>query len=56
MFKAADPEVLGRYIKNYGPEVNPFVEHSRIVQLECLRRGILGTKSLRARIFTYQER
>src|SRR5438552_12814272 len=37
---------LGRYIKNYGPEVNLFVDHSQIVQLECLRPGIWGTKSL----------
>ena len=40
MFEAADPEVFGWYIKNYGPEVNLFVDHSQIVQLECLRRGI----------------
>jgi hypothetical protein len=46
MFEAADPEVFGWYIKNYGPEVNLFVDHSQIVPLECLRRGIWGTKSL----------
>ncbi|HZO78603.1 MAG TPA: phosphosulfolactate synthase [Solirubrobacteraceae bacterium] len=53
MFEAADPEVFGWYIKNYGPEVNLFVDHSQIVQLECLRRGIWGTKSLWGRILTY---
>src|SRR5436190_11766225 len=53
MFEAADPEVFGWYIKNYGPEVNLFVDHSQIVQLECLRRGIWGTKSLWGRIVTY---
>jgi len=37
MFEAADPEVFAWYIKNYGPEVNLFVDHSQIVQLECLR-------------------
>jgi len=46
MFEAADPEVFAWYIKNYGPEVNLFVDHSQIVQLECLRRGIWGTASL----------
>jgi phosphosulfolactate synthase (CoM biosynthesis protein A) len=46
MFEAADPEVFAWYIKNYGPEVNLFVDHSQIVQLETLRRGIWGTKSL----------
>jgi phosphosulfolactate synthase (CoM biosynthesis protein A) len=46
MFETADPEVFAWYIKNYGPEVNLFVDHSQIVQLECLRSGIRGTKSL----------
>lgn len=55
MFEAADPEVFGWYIKNYGPEVNLFVDHSQIVQLECLRRGIWGTKSLWGRVVTYAE-
>jgi phosphosulfolactate synthase (CoM biosynthesis protein A) len=54
MFEAADPEVFGWYVKNYGPEVNLFVDHSQIVQLECLRRGIWGTKSLWGRVVTYQ--
>jgi phosphosulfolactate synthase (CoM biosynthesis protein A) len=53
MFEAADPEVFGWYIKNYGPEVNLFIDHSQIVQLECLRRGIWGTKSLWGRVVTY---
>lgn len=55
MFEAADPEVFGWYIKNYGPEVNLFVDHSQIVQLECLRRGIWGTKSMWGRVVTYPE-
>jgi phosphosulfolactate synthase (CoM biosynthesis protein A) len=54
MFEAADPEVFGWYVKHYGPEVNLFVDHSQIVQLECLRRGIWGTKSLWGRVLTYQ--
>ena len=55
MFEAADPEVFAWYIKNYGPEVNLFVDHSQIVQLECLRSGIWGTKSLWGRVLTYKE-
>ena len=55
MFEAADPEVFAWYIKNYGPEVNLFVDHSQIVQLECLRSGIWGTKSLWGRVVTYKE-
>ena len=55
MFEAADPEVFAWYIKNYGPEVNLFVDHSQIVQLETLRRGIWGTKSLWGRVLTYKD-
>ena len=46
MFEAADPEVFGCNVKNYGPDVNLFVDHGQIVQLECMRQGICGTKSL----------
>ena len=55
MFEAADPEVFEWYIKNYGAEVNLFVDHSQIVQLETLRRGIWGTKSTWGRVLTYKE-
>src|SRR4051812_24618148 len=34
--------------------INLFVDHSQIVQLECLRSGIWGTKSTWGRILTYQ--
>ncbi|MEM8553158.1 MAG: phosphosulfolactate synthase, partial [Pseudomonadota bacterium] len=54
MFEAADPEVFSWYIKNYGIDVNLFVDHSQIVQLECLRRGIWGTKSTFGRITTHR--
>jgi len=54
MFEAAEPDVFQWYIKNYGPEVNVFVDHSQIVQLETLRRGIWGTKSLWGRVLTYK--
>lgn len=55
MFEAADPEVFTWYVKYFGPEVNLFVDHSQIVQLECLRAGIWGTKSTWGRIMTYRE-
>jgi phosphosulfolactate synthase (CoM biosynthesis protein A) len=54
MFEAAAPEAFAWYIKNYGAEVNLFVDHSQIVQLETLRRGIWGTKSLWGRVLTYK--
>jgi phosphosulfolactate synthase (CoM biosynthesis protein A) len=55
MFEAADPDVFAWYIKNYGADVNLFVDHSQIVQLECLRAGIWGTKSLWGRVLTYKD-
>ena len=55
MFEAADPDVFAWYIKNYGADVNLFVDHSQIVQLQCLRAGIWGTKSLWGRVVSYKE-
>jgi phosphosulfolactate synthase (CoM biosynthesis protein A) len=55
MFEAADPAVFAWYIKNYGADVNLFVDHSQIVQLECLRAGTWGTKSLWRRVVTYKD-
>ena len=54
MFEAADPPVFEWYIKNYGAEVNLFVDHSQIIHLESMRSGIWGTKSLWGRVVTYK--
>jgi phosphosulfolactate synthase (CoM biosynthesis protein A) len=54
MFEAADPAVFSWYIKNFGSEVNLFVDHSQIVQLECLRSGIWGTADTWGRIKTFK--
>jgi phosphosulfolactate synthase (CoM biosynthesis protein A) len=54
MFEAADPEVFGWYIKNYGPEMNLFIDHSQIVLLESLRSGIWGTMDVWGRVVTYK--
>lgn len=43
-----------RYVKTFGPEANLFVDHSQVVQLECLRRGIWGTKSTWGRMLSYK--
>lgn len=50
MFEAADPAVFEWYIQNYGHKVNLFVDHSQVVQLECLRSGIWGTRGTWGRI------
>jgi phosphosulfolactate synthase (CoM biosynthesis protein A) len=54
MFEAADPDVFTWYVKNYGIDVNLFVDHSQIVQLECLRAGIWGTHDTWGRIHAYR--
>jgi phosphosulfolactate synthase (CoM biosynthesis protein A) len=53
MFEAAEPDVFSWYVKNYGIDVNLFVDHSQIVQLECLRAGFWGTQDTWGRILTY---
>lgn len=50
MFEAADPLVFEWYIKNYGNEINLFVDHSQVLQLEGLRQNIWGNKSTWGRI------
>jgi phosphosulfolactate synthase (CoM biosynthesis protein A) len=54
MFEAADPAVFAWYVKNYGIDVNLFVDHSQIVQLECLRAGIWGTDDTWGRMLSYR--
>jgi phosphosulfolactate synthase (CoM biosynthesis protein A) len=52
-FEAADPEVFAYHIQNQGARANLFVDHSQIVQLACLRRGIWGTGSTFGKIVTF---
>ncbi|KAH8164610.1 hypothetical protein CIB48_g3646 [Xylaria polymorpha] len=42
MFEAADPDVFNWYVREFGVDVNLFVDHSQIVQLAGLRAGIWG--------------
>jgi phosphosulfolactate synthase (CoM biosynthesis protein A) len=55
MFEAAEPDVFSWYIKNYGIDVNLFVDHSQIVQLEGLRAGIWGTQDTWGRMLAYRD-
>ena len=54
MFEAAEPAVFSWYVKSFGPEVNLFVDHSQIVQLEALRRGLWGTVDLWGKVVTFK--
>ena len=54
VFEAADPQVFEWYIKNFGPNVNMFIDNSQIVECECMRSGLWGKKSTWGRITSYQ--
>lgn len=54
MFEAADPPVFTYHIQNQGARANLFIDHSQIVQLACLRRGIWGTGSTFGKIVTFE--
>ncbi|KAJ5919039.1 sulfonate biosynthesis enzyme [Penicillium verhagenii] len=54
MFEAADPQVFNWYIREFGIDVNLFVDHSQIVQLECLRAGIWGTADTWGKVVSFR--
>ncbi|KAB2577856.1 Sulfonate biosynthesis enzyme [Lasiodiplodia theobromae] len=54
MFEAADPKVFNWYIREFGVDVNLFVDHSQIVQLSCLRHGIWGMADTFGKITTFR--
>ncbi|CAG8051226.1 unnamed protein product [Penicillium salamii] len=54
MFEAADPKVFNWYIREFGIDVNLFVDHSQIVQLTCLRSGIWGTADTWGKIVSFR--
>ncbi|XP_042487111.1 protein HEAT-STRESS-ASSOCIATED 32 [Macadamia integrifolia] len=42
MFEVSNPKASEWFIKCYGPRVNLFVDHSQVMDLECLRGRSLG--------------
>ncbi|XXH02445.1 hypothetical protein Hte_008821 [Hypoxylon texense] len=54
MFEAADPSVFNWYIREFGVDVNLFVDHSQIVQLAGLRAGIWGKSDTFGKITTFR--
>jgi phosphosulfolactate synthase (CoM biosynthesis protein A) len=54
MFEAADPTVFTWYVKTYGPDVNLFIDHTQIIQLEALRAGLWGTVDVWGRIVSFK--
>jgi len=55
MFEAADPRVFNWYIREFGIDVNLFVDHSQIVQLTCLRSGIWGMADTFGKVVSYRQ-
>lgn len=53
-FEAAEPDVFGYHVQNHAAHANFFVNHSQIVQLACLRRGIWGTGDTFVRVVTFE--
>jgi phosphosulfolactate synthase (CoM biosynthesis protein A) len=53
IFEADDRDVYTRYINQYGPEVNLFIDHSRVTHLECSRRGGWGKHPVINRVATF---
>ena len=53
IFEADDRDVYTRYITQYGPEVNLFVDYTRITHLECSRLGGWGKHPVINRVATF---
>ncbi|WP_247729846.1 phosphosulfolactate synthase [Halovivax limisalsi] len=53
VFEAPGPEMFEWYVKNFGPEVNLFVDNSQIVELECMRSGLWGKATTWGRTVTW---
>lgn len=54
MFEAAEPKVFNWYIREFGADVNLFVDHSQVVQLSCLREGIWGMADTFGKVTTFR--
>ncbi|WP_247010631.1 phosphosulfolactate synthase [Halorientalis litorea] len=54
VFEAPGPEMFEWYVKNFGPNVNLFVDNSQIVELECMRSGLWGKTTSWGRATTFR--
>ncbi|WP_128906018.1 phosphosulfolactate synthase [Halorubrum amylolyticum] len=55
VFEAPSPEEFEWYVKNFGPNVNLFVDNSQIVELECLRSGLWGKSTSWGRTTSFSQ-
>ncbi len=57
MFEASDPPVFKWYLKTFGKDVNLFIDHSQIVELNAWRLGLWGDSDIwKDKEIHYQER
>ncbi|KAL2760304.1 hypothetical protein ACRALDRAFT_1059852 [Sodiomyces alcalophilus JCM 7366] len=54
MFEAAEPAVFNWYVREFGIDVNLFVDHSQIVQLSALRAGIWGMSDTFGKVTSFR--
>lgn len=54
MYEAAEPKVFNWYVREFGMDVNLFVDHSQIVQLSGLRAGIWGMADTFGKVVSFR--
>ena len=55
MFEAAEPKVFNWYVREFGVDINVFVDHSQVVQLACLRSGIWGMADTFGKVVSFRD-
>ncbi|MCX2818959.1 phosphosulfolactate synthase [Haladaptatus sp. F3-133] len=55
VFEAPGPEMFEWYVKNFGSEINLFVDNSQIVELEAMRSGLWGKATTWGRTVTWKD-
>jgi len=57
MFEASDPPVFKWYLKNFGRDVNLFIDHSQVVEFNAWRLGLWGDPEIwKGRELQYKRR
>jgi len=55
MFEASDPPVFKWYLKNFGREVNLFIDHSQVVEFTAWRLGLWGDPNIwKGKVLSYK--
>lgn len=54
MFEASEVHVFNWLIREYGPDVNVFIDHSQVSQLACARTGVWGKKDIWGRVAVFR--